>query len=106
MSRAIIRKGFEKRRIQGFEDSRSRKRKDSRSRKEKGSRIRGVGEERVQGFEDLEKKGFKDSRIQGVKWFSWYLFSNQKRQGVGKAKDSPHSTQSTFYMFSILNPNS
>ena len=35
-----------------------------------------------------EKKGFKDSRIQGVEWFSWYFFSNQKRQGVGKAKGS------------------
>ncbi|HPH41381.1 MAG: hypothetical protein KBH82_10380 [Syntrophorhabdaceae bacterium] len=29
-----------------------------------------------------EKKGFKDSRIQGVEWFSWYLFfKTYKRRG-------------------------
>ncbi|HNZ59791.1 MAG TPA: hypothetical protein PKM38_10510, partial [Syntrophorhabdaceae bacterium] len=30
--------------------------------------------------------GFKESRIQGVEWFSWYLFLNLRRE---RAKESP-----------------
>ncbi|MBP8699304.1 MAG: hypothetical protein KBH82_09735 [Syntrophorhabdaceae bacterium] len=29
----------------------------------------------------LRSEGFKDSRIQGVKWFSWNIFQNNRDTG-------------------------
>ena len=49
MSRAIIRKGFEKRRIRGFEESEKK------------------------GFEESKREGFKESRIRGFKGSSGSL---------------------------------
>ena len=38
--------------------------------------------EKAEGWRVSKSEGVKDSRIQGVEWFSWYLFSKPKSEGV------------------------
>jgi len=45
-----------------------------------GSPIESLGDDRERkGSRSQKSEGFKDSRIQGFKWFSWYLFFKTKR---------------------------
>ena len=76
------RRGLEKERVQGFEDSRGRvvllvfffKPKEARGRKSEGAE-----DSRI-----WRSEGVEESRIQGVEWFSWYLFFKyEKRRSQG-----------------------
>ncbi|HNZ59413.1 MAG TPA: hypothetical protein PLX88_06220 [Syntrophorhabdaceae bacterium] len=51
--------------------------------------------EKAEGWRVSKSEGVKDSRIQGVEWFSWYLFSKPKSEGVeGRRITQPEKPES------------